>query len=57
MAYRVHFNTQPIVDANSWQEAQVRAAKELIEAVSKCDLSKPVESLMELGFSVSISTR
>lgn len=54
MQFRVQFNKQPIVTADSWEDAQFIAAKELIEAVRECDDSKPVEALLALGFSVSV---
>ena len=56
--FYVQFDKQGPIEAKLAQEAQEMAAEELIASVEEIsDKPNPVESLMQLGFSINVSTR
>ena len=57
MSYKVQFDYQPIVETKSWEEAQVTAAKKLIEAFKELkELDDPVKAVLTLGFRVRVGS-
>ena len=58
MEYYVQFDKQGPVEAKNPQEAQEKAARQLIVDVRRLlDASDPVEDLAKLGFSIRVSIR
>ena len=55
MEYCVQFSRQVVVEESNWTDAQLLAARELIEAVRKAGEEMPVGALLDLGFSIGVS--